>query len=114
MIASARRARRENHAAGHLAGTLQVAPKPAASQSRFRAGPARWHGLCNLTQPNAMNTLNQPPLDDALEPQEVDKFSTSLAPINCCRVFSFGLLERACCVSLLVATLAIMRLFLAK
>jgi hypothetical protein len=61
-----------------------------------------------------MRTITEDPIEDGLEPDEVDRFTKSLAPINHTRAFSFGLIERCCCLGVLVTALALMRLFLAK
>lgn len=62
-----------------------------------------------------MNTASENPAPDDLDNRpEVDAFSTSLAPINRTGKFLFGLRDRIGCVSLLVAFVALMRLFISK
>lgn len=56
-----------------------------------------------------MKTFN-----DNSNPAATDTFSASLAPINRTHAFTFGLLDRFCCVSVFAMVMMFMRLFLAK
>lgn len=91
--------------------------KADPADSAVRAPPAHQTAgmgcAFNFIQP-FMKTFTEQTIADELEPNEVDRFSASLAPINRTRALSFGLLERFCCFSLLVTAMMAMRIFLAK
>ena len=57
-----------------------------------------------------MSTLNRE-IDhaDADEIDEVDAFTTSMAPVNRTEKFIFSLSDRLCCIGLLAAVFVIMR-----
>jgi hypothetical protein len=61
-----------------------------------------------------MKPHSDDPVLDELEPDEVDSFSTSLAPINHHGLMSFGPIHRFFCLSLLLTAATLMRFFFAK
>ena len=54
------------------------------------------------------------PFSENSNPPTKSAFIASLAPINRVHAFTFGLIERTCCVTMFVVVMMFMRLFLAK
>ncbi len=54
------------------------------------------------------------PFSDKSKSPTKSAFCASLAPINRVNAFTFGLLDRLCCVAVFAMVMMLMRLFLAK
>ena len=54
------------------------------------------------------------PFSDKSKSPTKSAFYASLAPINRVNAFTFGLLDRLCCVAVFAMVMMLMRLFLAK